>query len=691
MFYQQVRYTLIDGVNPDYQLKYDPKNWKEQERKNSRSATQLGFTMKYSDGVILVKEDAERIGYIIRTLGKKAKVKFRRDEKNPYTDEWVLGYENYINLPKISQEGQEITIEFKEVGLKTTVDDFFKETFELDREYDLKGNYIGSLDYVKMNNYGRNVFLESKVSNDLLNFRSAGFFVLDQVIRFESDNDVQNVINTDVFKTVTQNTNGDVFLDVNQVFFKANETKTFKILIDAKVTFTTPNSFVNVKLLQLFNDNGKYRANFNNDGATLAYSTSHNGELKISYNETITVNENIALAVVFSSGKQQIKVAENNFSILIQEDSSFETTSNEGLMLPDAIDRALHIITGKKGLLLNGMPENSIFSNFLISSGLQIRMFPRIDRERIIDINALEPPQPVIESTIKTSLSDLLSFKAYEPIAWGVVDDMFVIKSFKDFFNNDNGLVLKDNTTPIRTFALDFIYSKIRIGNEEAGKYEEIVGLYEYNALSEWVTIEESVDNELELISKIRVDAIKAEIMRRANIQYKPTEDTDADYHVFGFHVKTDTDGNYTPRLWRDNLGVSPQVYDPESAYNLILSPANCLKRWSFLIATGLKNYPHDYVRFINSTGYDKMVTKQIGKDAIIENQDFKNGKLDDPIFKDEYIECETVLSFDEQQSMNEIKFMEKRVFLQKTGEYGFVLDSTIKEGRGIFKLIKAI
>jgi len=713
MLFERVRYILTDPVYGAYELQVDPDGWDSQERSNSRSNKNLGFTAKYGDNLTFFKDGATRIGQILRVQGVEAKVQLRRDERHPTTEEWIEGYTNDLDMYSIVQENRGISVELKETGLKTIINDLRKESFELDRETDINGNAIPALEYDQFYNPGRKVFLQSKASNseevDMLHLDTSisnpGFssfldfqpFSLNQ--NYTSDTNFQSSIST-----------GYTFLSTNisesRLFYvNSGEEKNLKVEVNVS-DFTHFWNFKNENArLRFFlrtvikRENGSWTILGGQTALIEDYNVLYNNSLypngfpvNINQSYDITLPQGHGLIFYYQSelyldgNPTETKIGEKGISIRVLEDSVFEPTTNDCISFENAVRRWLLIATGSDDVYQTTLGENSIIRNFSLMSGLQIRNFPRIDRTRVINPNSLDQVEPVIESTISVSLDDLLSCDTYEPFGFEISNDQFWIKPLQEFFSDEIGLVVGEATRPVRKVASQFLFSTISIGNSKAGDYEEQAGLYEYNTLAKYTTSLKSADNEFKKESKIRVDPIGIEWARRSNIQTKPDEDYRADKEVFGIHSKIQSISNgvtiHTARLWADDLELPPQVYDPESAYNLILSPANCLKRWGFYLNIGLQQYPNEYIVFTESNGYKNLVIKQIGEDAIVENQDFKNGDLGDALFKGETIGIKTAMTglegFEKRQSMNDLDFMKKKVQLNDTGEYGYVLDSKV-------------
>ena len=711
MFYDRKKYILENSILGRYQLLTDPEGWDTQVRKNTRSAKNLSFTAKYTNNIVFVKDGADYILNVLRNQGVEAEIKYTEFDRNPITNEFIEGYTNNIDLYTLKEDDNKTSVDFIETGLKTKINDLRKEKFELDRITDINGNSIESLKYDTISLPGRKVFLQSKalIKSDL-DFKTASRFSIPAPIAYSSDDRFRSVINTrddGGFGNISNS--GRRTWDLSQSFFSPGKQKNVEIIVSAKFEFGFRNigyKYLRAYLIYGFDDGTEIVGDLNNQVLLYDYETSSNSVNKVQVDFSKKINnynipQNAYLSIYWEQSvsiqnqyKFPLKIDKGNYSIEVLEDSFFPETISECLTFENALNRWLYIATGNNNIFRSLLPVDSILKNFVISSGLQIRNFPRKVQTRVLNIDAFGQPDVVIESTIKASLDDLLTCDQFMPFGFDITNELFAINELDKFFVEKVGFSVDEHTRPTRQVATSFIFKNISIGNEKAGQYEEQVGLYEYNGNAKWSCFSSRSENEFKKESKLFTDPIGVEWARRSNIEVKPNSDTRYDDYIFGFHVKSNGVNSFTPRLWRDDLETAPQVYDPESAYNLMLSPANCLKRWGRFLNIGLDQYPSNEVVFTSSTGYDKLVTKIVGEDAIKESQNHPNSSLGIPYFKPEVFEFTTVFKgkdgFFQKQKTNDLDFMKNQIELLDTGEKGFILDSEIKGNEAKFTVLKA-
>src|SRR5690606_17617570 len=105
------------------------------------------------------------------------------------------------------------------------------------------------------------------------------------------------------------------------------------------------------------------------------------------------------------------------------------------------------------------------------------------------------------------------------------------------------------------------------------------------------------------------IDTVGKERRRRKNIQDYLTEYTNR-YKDIWMHVANRLGDVYTHRVWSDGFSQAPKgIFDPNSAWNLRLSPANRLiYGHSYAINTALFHYPNKKVRFNSSNANSSLV-----------------------------------------------------------------------------------
>jgi len=283
---------------------------------------------------------------------------------------------------------------------------------------------------------------------------------------------------------------------------------------------------------------------------------------------------------------------------------------------------------------------------------------------------------PLIENKFKpftTSFKDFMSsYAAVWNLGLGIEQN---IRSERirmeplSYFYNFNVTIRLPNQVgkEKRSCAADYFYSGIEIGYEEGGKYEEAMGLDEYNGKSNFTTIINRVKNVLTYLSKYRADGYGKEFARRKPKSGFDSEDTPYDSSIFMLDLTKDELGNYRERLWQDDFeNVPTGIFSPETATNLRLSPFNMMLRHGWEIAGGVIKYPADYLRYGSSTANSALRTKlrtdleyaanpsnTLGTgNEYAENGNIINSELQRARFTPEWIEFEHECTFDVMQQV---------------------------------------
>ena len=287
-------------------------------------------------------------------------------------------------------------------------------------------------------------------------------------------------------------------------------------------------------------------------------------------------------------------------------------------------ERIIEIYTNKKALKSNalgrtdiGYPVDGKASLIGQSHGLWLRGFNSSDE---------------LFKPLTTSLKEFMqSYSAMYNLGLGIEKDGYsevVRLEEKSFFYNRNTTIKLPNQVKKvkRSEAIDYYYSGIEIGYEKGATYEEAFGLVEYNGKTNFSTVITGVKNLLSLISTYRSDSFGCEFARRKYKLRYGTQDTKYDTEVFSFALKRGISSVFNLRKWQDDFEIEPTgTYSPETAYNLILSPFNCLLRHGWEIAAGMTKNLSDYIRYTTSTANSNLKTKLIGGNEYAENGEIIN------------------------------------------------------------------
>jgi hypothetical protein len=124
-------------------------------------------------------------------------------------------------------------------------------------------------------------------------------------------------------------------------------------------------------------------------------------------------------------------------------------------------------------------------------------------------------------------------------------------------------------------------------------------------------------------LSAIRGDT--PEFPRRKPKETHPEEDTQYDNDLFAFLTKKgDSDEVYEERKHADDFDEEPTgIFDPDSATNLLITPAQMRKKRAFWIAGALHQYPDSHVRYASANCNPNLRTVKGGR-VLKENEDVK-------------------------------------------------------------------
>ena len=723
MPYQKVKYELYSEELGLLELTHDPLGWQNDNKSLERSAKSESFFTRFSDNISFIREGADYIRRYLNAFGTKGNLFCRRFEIHPVTDEFVKVYDENLDLESYQLDNDVVSIGFLSGGLNDVIKAQMKEKFELQRTTSIEDEDIGALTYENLGLNGHKIFLRSFLENNeafthiaesepTLGVRTTEF-INDHDIQYESDDLVKDVIGA--FDRDVNAAGQWTFQNGQQFYGPSDRQKTLTIRFkgNPEITFRTAGTnFVRQFLVKGIptNDPNVFTAQFTDDIVIAETNNATSGFHPYDVEYTITVNEGETLNFVSTvsaaaNAPTDYTEQEKGVSIYIEEDSTYFPTKAKGLLFKDALKRVLKIMTGRDDVLKSDFFTTGQWEQLFITSGILLREFPEVAVDE--DGNTVENEDGSVKTNgIITSLDELLSIKAHLAIGWGVERingiEYFRIEPLTYFFQNKVTLRLQGKYCPTRSIASEFIYGSVSIGNAKSGSYEEQQGLYEYNALNSWTTSNIKSENKYNLDTTLRTDPIGAEHTRRKAYSTSPTLDTSEDRENWVFHVKPVSEGNYTVRLWEDDFAVIPkQVYSPETAYNLLLSPLRSLERHGWYLNSSLFVYPNENILFADSTGNANMITQLPGEVERGENQPYRNGDLSRARFVYEYLDFEFPNTFDVKLQVNSffkdsnnnlvpnyygmVEFTNENEEL----EYGWILKST-ENDLGSFRLIKA-
>lgn len=309
--------------------------------------------------------------------------------------------------------------------------------------------------------------------------------------------------------------------------------------------------------------------------------------------------------------------------LTINQNVIYETTESPGHLILETGERICEAIADQTGVFKSnllgridaGYEVDGKAAYQIIHSGKQIRNIP--------------------DSYPAISLKDYFdSLNAQRNVGLGIEYDStnqpyFRLEEKEHFFSGEVIATIHNVTELTKKVAREWIYSGIEVGYEKA-EYEFLDGLLEYNNKFEWTNSAiTTIKNLLSLISKFRADGIGIEKIRR--LQYKdfPTTDSKEDNDIFITTVhnigeKYTTDGN-------ENYDLVENVYSPETATNLDLSPGRMFRRSGDLVRAGSEKYIDKEIVFDDAEQFSGMISQRTGEEVINESENIVISDLKSP------------------------------------------------------------
>lgn len=742
-YFDRVRY-ILQNDNLGSLIIEEPIGWNSDDKELSRHKDYHGIFPKFSNNLKFKGQAKDYLQTLYDIYGVNAQVRLIKDEKHPKTDEWTRSYFGYLDMSTRQVENNTIALKFNSGGLEAELKSRESETVEITRTTTLDGIPLNDLNINQVELDGRRIFLKSIWESDQSNDSTfLGVYSDDGNTRRVSTGYPLKLINRSheeahsvIPSSYGNENNGSAGMMILATFDRERSIRCIGSNFSFYPIITEYDwQWASFSISLVIYENG---VNFNvrerkrlfwahtNPNHTGVTTSLYNFERNIvigdgianqgarfgfDFDEVLNVNsgESVALEILIeadlknyttSRARYYVSVNEMKGNLTIEEDSFFEKSVANCVLPHEVAERLIEVYTNKKVLKSDalgrtdiGYPIDGKASLVGLSHGFWVRQFDNTDE---------------VFRPLTTSLKEFMeSFSATHNLGLGIENDGFKefvrIEELGYFYNRNTTIKLPSQVKNVkRSEAVDYYYSSLELGFEKGGDYEEAFGLVEYNGTSKFATIIKVLRNTYSKLSKYRGDSYGAEFARRKPKLTHGTEDTRYDSDVFQFDMKRDNLSNvFKLRKWQDDFEQAPTgTFSPETAYNLRLSPFNCLLRHGWVIASGLTKYLTDYVRYTSSSANSSLSTKLIGGNEYAENGNIINTELGRPRYVPEFIEFEHKVSFEINQLLNGHKIiLGKKIpniygcveFTNENGEQekGFLMNLK-PNGKGQWKLLKA-
>ena len=661
----------------------EPVGWESDDKEYTRDDKYHGILVKMSNNLKFIENGYETLKFIYDIGGVNEDIRLVKEEKHPKTDIWTRVYDGYLDMSTYTEENKTVSLKFNSGGIEAILKSREKEDVELSRETSLDGKILEPLSTDDVELDGRKIFLKSIwETNEFENDTVLSVFSNDGSTRSQTTGFPLKIINKSheeaqsiipiSFGNDDNGVTGMMMLAVSerstQMRFKGTNIS-FKTEITRRqvqwawiavcLTVYTNGSDYDLKERKFL-----FRADTNTGNPNVSmYLWDIIGQtVSFNFDEIIDIErgDSVALEFYIKADLQDFFIGGARFTtkisnilgeVVLEEDSYFEKTNSKVILPHEAAERLIEIYTGKKSFYSDVLGRTDIgyqidgkaSLNGLIH-GLWIRGFTEDDE---------------LFKPLTTSLSDFMdSFSTTWNLGLGIEKVGFRervrIEELSYFYNRNTTIRLPNQVKKVkRLISIKHFYSSILIGYEKGGSYEEAYGLDEYNGQSNFTTVISKITNVFSKLSKYNADSYGLEFCRRKYKLRYATEDTKYDGYIFKVDLKRGISSIFNLRKWPDDFEQEPTgTFSPETAYNLRLTPFNCLLRHGWEISAGLTKNITDYVRYASSTASSRLKTKLNvssggNGNEYAENGNIINSELPRSRYVPEIVEFEHQVTFD--------------------------------------------
>jgi len=709
--------TSIELYNGEFSL---PFNWKENEFTYKRSLKNFTESRVFSKNIQFVGKAKDFINEAYSYAFVEANVIFTEYSLNSNL-KWVIKVKGLLDFENYNSDEYKVSIPFESGLLSKKIKSKESEKIELERTTDLNDNDIEEIKSNKFSLVSRPLDLNSRleqnkeddnnnynVKYNVPNTASGKWDVKASLsiplnIKYESDKNVSSTLKR-------LDTGLEFIQGYNSTFFYSNDSddRYINLKIKGSCVFKKINTVIFPEayfvIVLYYYDNNDLSKPKNTYYISNRYDVRNNDTLNanVDINDIFKVNKDhslflgiisVAVRNRLNAGIFEANVNDIDFNIDIQE-TSYETLYSRErnfYLNKDVGERLVNIITGSKGIYKSNFFNNSEFKDTGIISGKNIRGFE--DYKTTCKF----------KDFIKNSAS--LYNMAYN-IENFDGQEFFRHENIEYFFRNETIYTLKNKINlKSRKPVKELIYSSIDTGYKKPdgdNLYEEVNGLNEFNVLNSFNTIL-TKGKKFDNVSPWRADSEGKELTFRKNFSEYPTQDYRTDKHIFNLDLVDLGNNTFRERLYQDDFEELPKnIYSPETATGLRLTPARNMIRCFSLIKSCLTRFQDSKVSYLSSKSNSSLITKKSGENEVKEDGSFLVKDMQGSYFISEFIEFEHYVDADFMEFINGYQIINgervpntyfKYEFINENGnlEKGFLFELKVKNNLGTFKMLKSL
>lgn len=566
---------------------------------------------------------------------------------------WDLAYVQRLDLTtfdRINKTGR-IKIKAYEGGLFDLIKNRYDDEMDLLTEYSLDGDYIGPLTTHKFQATERKIFMKSLLKGDYDRYRiGTGYWDSEYYVSRGRPIPFEIIYKSDLSQDIQQPTlildtynsgrsphapanwmdGSEVGSDL-PLFFEAEEPKDIQLTLNGTVqiaefeeryedTGGDPSTLFARFIKSYRGEDGLQKLKETEVIAEIPIRANLGSIIDVDWSKDVHLEEGESISLIYSTTVSIDSSAalftngyantwlNSKMAITVVDVTAYPPRIGRAIKPKDLFDRIVAKITGKTGLVESvAFGTGGDFEYKMVDNGFMARGFPNTYKNEEGEDIAIQ---------FKTSFKDAFdSFSGITPMCWSTEK-----KGNKEVVRVEPELYALSNFIGIRFEAADEItekcsnndqFSRIELGHEGSLEYEEVNGLDEPNGKSILATpLGTSVNKPYSKISKYRYDSMGYELTRRVNFNRFPYEDTERDEDIWIHDAKMQGD-LIVHRSWHDDFEEVPRgIFDPDSAWNLRMSPMNLLYRGhGHAVRRCLYHNTNKYIRFSSSNANQNLVT----------------------------------------------------------------------------------
>lgn len=637
------------------------KSWDSIKIGLTRNDTFRGLLRKYTGTMEFVKDVRRRIIRNVDKNGSEAQMYLTIEQGNDNKDRRsfsLLGdSEMKADMTTLEITELEAKINYKGSGFEEVLMNRIDNESEYNTHTSIDGDSIPTFVFetVDIELHDRVLELNSALDGgfnvdgklDPLTIQSdtnSDFFVpIPFTINYASDTDFKNVScqpyaisdlnNAETFvvlqaeetKTINIKYNIDTIIDIN--LFRAPGYEFSDVIYFYKRLVDSEYNEISKELIQTFN----YSAT---PFAFIPFHVIYKADLQILIEKgqslQFYLDINLPHGSTYNSYAVSVKKAsENKNAITSNSKSYFEKTTANCILPHELFSRYLSIYTGVQlpfyseifGRIELGYEKNGDWAGLVALNGKMVRGFP------------------FSECKFATSLKDI--FKAYNCILnLGATIETTLsgekrlrIDKFEDLLDSKIVLRLGDLMTGVsRSLNKKYLWSEIIVGYKEQ-EYESLNGLGTFNGLTNLTTPLKSISTKLDLTCPFRTDDYGLEQIRRIQYKDSPNEDASGDDDIW--LIDAFVDGGKLKARKTELFSKVEGILNPDSVYNLRLSPGRNLRRWGNVVHSCMPN--GGTIKFGSGPKNTALVTRLLTETKdLTEKADVNTNDLDPALFMPE-------------------------------------------------------